>query len=75
MNDQETGGMEKIIILQNIEMKKSSLSADIRNLLSLALLFFFIKSVIGLSKTAKGKAGGRGGFAGAMDDTKSYRLK
>lgn len=55
-------------------MKKNNLSADIRNMLSLALLFFFIRSILGLSK-GKGKAGGKGGFSGAMDDTKSYRLK
>lgn len=56
-------------------MKKNNLSADIRSLLSLGLLFLFIKSILGLSKAGKGKAGGKGGFAGAMDDTKSYRLK
>jgi hypothetical protein len=55
-------------------MKKNNLSADIRNMLSLTLLFFFIRSILGLSK-GKGKAGGKGGFSGAMDDTKSYRLK
>lgn len=44
-------------------------------MLSLVLLFFFIRSIMSLTKGGKGKAGGKGGFAGAMDDTKSYRLK
>ncbi len=55
-------------------MVKKSISADIRNTLSLILLFYFVRSIMGLMKGGKGKTG-KGGFTGTMDETKSYRLK
>ncbi len=40
------------------ENKKSNLVADTRSILSMVLLYFFIRSFMDMSKTAKGKGKG-----------------
>lgn len=46
-----------IIISPRHEDKKSSIIGDTRSILSMVLLYFFIKSLVDMGKGAKGKGG------------------
>lgn len=48
---------KKIVISPKHEDKKSSLIGDTRSILSMVLLYFFIKSLVDVGKGAKGKGG------------------
>jgi ATP-dependent Zn protease len=65
--------VRKIAIGANHEHKKSSLVADVRSILSIVLLYFFIKSIMDVSKGAKGKGGK--GATGLFENEKSHRFK
>ena len=60
---------KKIVIGQRQDDKKSNIVADTRSILSMILLYYFIKSIMDVSKTA------RKGGKGLVDDQKSYQIK
>ena len=49
--------VRKITLRPKQEDKNSSLVADARSVLSMVLLYFFIKSIMEVSKGTKGKTG------------------
>jgi len=62
----------RVIISQNQEYKKSNLLTDTRNIFSFVLFYFFVKSILDMSKKSKG---GRGNIGNPFDAKKSHRFK
>lgn len=56
------------------ESKKSSIVSDTRSLLSIILLYFFIKSIFEVGRGGRGRAG-KGGLSDPFDQQKSHRFK
>ncbi len=54
------------------ETKKSNLFADARSILSIVLLYFFIRSLMDTRKASKGKGKG---VTGLFENEKSHRFR